>query len=133
MPSPADFPGPITDLIETGRDFHRRGWSLGTSSNCSIVVSRDPLHTGHGDLTPHLSGYYDTTTGSKRETASYTAIAVDCGLPSHEILFVSDLTDELKAAQNAGMITALALRTGNKPAPPCGHPTLSSLSEITLA
>jgi methylthioribulose-1-phosphate dehydratase len=33
----------IADLIETGCDFHRRGWSLGTSSNYSIVVSREPL------------------------------------------------------------------------------------------
>lgn len=30
-------------LIDAGRDFHRRGWSLGTSSNYSIVVGRDPL------------------------------------------------------------------------------------------
>jgi methylthioribulose-1-phosphate dehydratase len=31
------------DLIACGQDFHRRGWSLGTSSNYSVVVSRDPL------------------------------------------------------------------------------------------
>jgi methylthioribulose-1-phosphate dehydratase len=39
------------ELIETGRDFHRRGWSLGTSSNYSVVASRDPLRlliTGSG-------------------------------------------------------------------------------------
>jgi methylthioribulose-1-phosphate dehydratase len=33
----------ISGLIETGRDFHRRGWSLGTSSNYSVVVAGDPL------------------------------------------------------------------------------------------
>jgi hypothetical protein len=33
----------ISDLIATGRDFHTRGWSLGTSSNYSVVVDRDPL------------------------------------------------------------------------------------------
>jgi len=43
MPADADFPDAIADLIETGRDFHRRGWSLGTSSNYSVVVGRDPL------------------------------------------------------------------------------------------
>lgn len=39
------------ELIETGRDFHRRGWSLGTSSNYSVVLGRDPLRlliTGSG-------------------------------------------------------------------------------------
>jgi methylthioribulose-1-phosphate dehydratase len=33
----------LSDLIATGRDFHTRGWSLGTSSNYSVVVDRDPL------------------------------------------------------------------------------------------
>src|SRR5215831_19075125 len=30
-------------LVEIGRDFHRRGWALGTSGNFSIVIERDPL------------------------------------------------------------------------------------------
>lgn len=30
-------------LVEVGRDFHRRGWALGTSGNFSIVIDRDPL------------------------------------------------------------------------------------------
>jgi methylthioribulose-1-phosphate dehydratase len=33
-----------TDALRAiGREFHGRGWSLGTSSNYSVVVSRDPL------------------------------------------------------------------------------------------
>ncbi|MBN8420389.1 MAG: methylthioribulose 1-phosphate dehydratase [Verrucomicrobia bacterium] len=31
------------EFIECGRDFHRRGWSLGTSSNYSVVIKREPL------------------------------------------------------------------------------------------
>lgn len=34
---------PIDSLRAIGREFHGRGWSLGTSSNYSIVVSREPL------------------------------------------------------------------------------------------
>lgn len=30
-------------LREIGREFHARGWSRGTSSNYSVVASRDPL------------------------------------------------------------------------------------------
>ena len=30
-------------LVEIGRDFHRRGWALGTSSNFSVVLQHDPL------------------------------------------------------------------------------------------
>ena len=33
----------IDGLREIGREFHGRGWSLGTSSNYSVVLSRDPL------------------------------------------------------------------------------------------
>jgi len=44
----SELPPPIHQdqadaLRETGRYFHSRGWSLGTSSNYSVVVSRDPL------------------------------------------------------------------------------------------
>jgi len=90
-------------------------------------------YTKRGDLSVHFSGYYDTTTGSKRETASYTAIATDCGLPTDQILFVSDLVEELNAARNAGMLTALALRPDNKPTPAHDHPVITSFSEIALA
>src|ERR1051326_6524061 len=30
-------------LVELGRDFHRRGWVLGTSGNFSAVIQREPL------------------------------------------------------------------------------------------
>jgi methylthioribulose-1-phosphate dehydratase len=45
MPSLASTPAadPIDALRAIGREFHGRGWSLGTSSNYSVVVSRDPL------------------------------------------------------------------------------------------
>lgn len=33
----------IDQLRACGREFHARGWSLGTSSNYSVVTSRDPL------------------------------------------------------------------------------------------
>ncbi|MBM4023143.1 MAG: methylthioribulose 1-phosphate dehydratase [Planctomycetes bacterium] len=33
----------VDQLRAVGREFHGRGWSLGTSSNYSVVASRDPL------------------------------------------------------------------------------------------
>jgi hypothetical protein len=33
----------VDQLRAIGREFHGRSWSLGTSSNYSVVVSRDPL------------------------------------------------------------------------------------------
>lgn len=39
----AGFAATISRLRRCGRYFHKRGWSLGTSSNYSAVISRDPL------------------------------------------------------------------------------------------
>jgi methylthioribulose-1-phosphate dehydratase len=33
----------IEFLVDLGRDFHRRGWVLGTSGNFSTVIEREPL------------------------------------------------------------------------------------------
>lgn len=115
-------------------DWSRQGLEIRIYSSGSVHAQKLFFeHTKRGDLTPHFSGYYDTTIGSKRESASYTAIAADCGLPADQILFVSDLVEELNAARNAGMITALALRPGNKPTQPNDHPAIHSFSDISLA
>lgn len=70
-------------------------------------------HTEFGDLTPFLSGYFDTRTGPKREAVSYQIIAETIGLPTNQILFISDVVAELQAAQNAGMRTLFSFRPGN--------------------
>ena len=41
--SPPNIVSAIDGLREVGREFHARGWSVGTSSNYSVVVSREPL------------------------------------------------------------------------------------------
>jgi len=43
LPHLAPFAAEIDALIEVGRVFWQRGWSVGTSSNYSAVVGRDPL------------------------------------------------------------------------------------------
>ncbi|WP_395751979.1 acireductone synthase [Prosthecobacter sp.] len=122
-----DVPHALADWRSLGLDI--RIYSSGSVHAQKLFFA----HSEHGDLTVHFSGYYDTTTGSKKEAASYRAIATDCGLPAEQILFVSDVIDELDAARTAGMFTALALRPGNKPAPPNDHPAIHSFSEIALA
>jgi enolase-phosphatase E1 len=114
-------------------DWSRQGLEIRIYSSGSVHAQKLFFeHTKRGDLTPHFSGYYDTTTGSKRESASYAAIAADCGLPADQILFVSDLVEELNAARSAGMLTVLALRPGNKPAPPHEHSLVISFAEICI-
>lgn len=67
-------------------------------------------NTEAGDLTSVFSGYFDTETGAKRESASYARIAEAIALPAAEILFLSDIVEELDAAQMSGMQTILLAR-----------------------
>ncbi len=60
-------------------------------------------HTKSGDLNPLFSGYFDTSTGGKKDSGSYEIIAKEIGVPSSEILFLSDSLDEINAAAAAGM------------------------------
>ena len=93
-------------------------------------------HTIAGDLLGHFRGHYDTTTGSKKEAASYRKIAVAFGLPAGEILFLSDVVAELDAARDAGMQTALVVRPGNAEGQVSSgspHAEIATFEEIELA
>jgi enolase-phosphatase E1 len=88
-------------------------------------------HTDYGDLTPYFEGFHDTTTGPKREAASYAAIADACALPAGEILFLSDVREELDAAAVAGMRTGMVVRPGNRPAEADRHAEYRDFKELT--
>lgn len=81
-----------------------------------------------GDLMPLFSGYFDTTMGAKRETDAYRRIAQNIGTPSEEILFLSDIREELDAAQAAGLRTCWLGRDGALPQNP-PHPLARDFSE----
>jgi enolase-phosphatase E1 len=63
-----------------------------------------------GDLQPLLSGYFDTRIGHKREAQSYATIAQEIGQPAMNILFLSDIAEELDAASAADMRTCQLIR-----------------------
>ena len=58
-----------------------------------------------GDLTPYFSAYFDTKTGGKRASETYKKIATSLQINPKSILFLSDIEDELKAAELAGFQT----------------------------
>jgi 2,3-diketo-5-methylthio-1-phosphopentane phosphatase len=72
-------------------------------------------HTSEGDITSFFGGHFDTTSGSKRESASYGNIAKELGMETKDIIFVSDLEAEIQAADDAGMRAVVAVRPGNAP------------------
>ena len=67
-------------------------------------------HSDAGDLTPLFRGYFDTGIGHKREADSYRNIVENIGMPATEILFLSDVAEELDAAAEAGMQTCQLVR-----------------------
>ena len=96
--------------------WYDAGIELYVYSSGSIVAQKVLFaHTFAGDLTPLFAGYFDTTTGSKREAASYAEIAADTGFHPSEMLFLSDTEEELDAARAAGLQTARLLRPADTP------------------
>jgi enolase-phosphatase E1 len=86
-------------------------------------------HSDAGDLTPLFSGYFDTRIGGKREAASYAAIVDRIGLQAEEVLFLSDVGEELDAAHAAGLKTCQLLRDA-KAKPAAQHPQAQDFSEV---
>ncbi|XP_037949470.1 enolase-phosphatase E1-like [Teleopsis dalmanni] len=72
-------------------------------------------HSVSGDLSPVISHYFDTTIGNKRVPESYIQIAKEMGLVIREIVFLTDVWEEAKAAKQAGMQVIIMLRPGNAP------------------
>lgn len=99
------FTGHIyADAVAGLRRWHAAGTKLYVFSSGSVAAQKLLFgHSDAGDLTPLFSGYFDTTTGPKREAASYRAIAEAMGLAPGDVLFLSDTPAEITAARAAGM------------------------------
>ena len=112
------------DTPEALRRWAAAGLKVYIYSSGSIAAQK--LIFGHsvaGDLTPLLSGYFDTTTGPKRDTDSYARIAGAIGLRPSELLFLSDMPAEIDAARAVGLQTLLIDRAG-------GPADIHSLAEV---
>ena len=103
----AEVPGKLKQWAESGV-------SLYIYSSGSIVAQKQIFGFSQaGDLTPYFKGYFDTTTGGKKDAASYTKIAEAIGFPCSQILFLSDHPEELQAARTAGYRILGLNRPGN--------------------
>lgn len=100
------------DAIEAMRAWHAGGVKLAIYSSGSVDAQK--LYFAHsvaGDLTPLLSGYFDTTTGAKGDAQSYAKIASAIGMPAGSITFFSDAPAETDAALQAGLAAYRVDRT----------------------
>lgn len=120
------------DAPEHLRRWHARGLALYVYSSGSVEAQKLIFgHTAYGDLTPLFSGYFDTRVGAKREVQSYRNILDQIGRPAAEVLFLSDIGEELDAARAAGLATTQLLRDA-KARPFPQHPPARDFSEVSL-
>lgn len=87
-------------------------------------------HTTDGDLTGYIGEYFDTTIGAKISAGSYRSISETISTASAEVLFVSDVSAELDAAQQAGMKTAICVRPGSEEPENSTHPLVDTFDVI---
>jgi enolase-phosphatase E1 len=120
------------DAYEQLRTWRNRGLHLYVFSSGSVKAQQLLFgHTDKGDLRPLFDGYFDTTIGAKRDPAAYRRITENIGIAPAEVLFLSDVKEELDAARATGMKTYWLVRAD---APKAGgeHPMAHRFDEIQL-
>ncbi len=121
-----DVPGALARLRDEGVRLYV--YSSGSVHAQKLLFG----HTEVGDLTPLFAGYFDTTTGPKREAGSYDRIARAIGAPKDRILFLSDVVAELDAATEAGLQAIGLKRPGNAPQGPSAHRFIESFDDLDV-
>jgi enolase-phosphatase E1 len=94
------------------RNWKQNDKGVFTYSNGSVVSQREIFRTTRqGDLTPCITGYFDTSeVGGKKESDSYKRISDTIEVATTDVLFLSDMSEELDAADGAGMDVLLVAR-----------------------
>jgi enolase-phosphatase E1 len=113
--------------------WKQQGLDLYVYSSGSVAAQK--LFFGYseaGDLTPLFSGYFDTEIGGKREQASYERIAAAIGVPAEQILFLSDIVEELDAARAAGLATTWLCRPPLQCPADAAHPCVADFDAIGI-
>lgn len=115
-----DFTGHLyLDAIDNLKAWKTKGIALYVYSSGSVLAQKLLFgHTDCGDLTPLFSGFFDTNIGGKKEPDSYRNIAKHITLHTANILFLSDIKEELDAAKAAGYQTIWLVRDQE----PLAHP-----------
>ena len=101
----------VPDALQT---WLQKGIKLGVFSSGSVAAQKLIFgFSNQGDLTPYFSAYFDINTGGKRDAATYHIIAKNLSISNERILFLSDIVEELVAADEAGFQTIQLVREGN--------------------
>ena len=136
----ADFTAHIyPDAAAALPRWHAAGHPLAVYSSGSVAAQK--LFFGNssaGDLSALFCKFFDTEIGHKRDADSYRLIADALDHRPEDIVFLSDVVEELDAARDAGMRTVLVDRREDYAEPRTGeathgHARVSSFADLDLA
>ncbi len=125
------------DVAPQLQAWHSAGHRLAVYSSGSVPAQKLLFgNSDAGDLSSLFSDFFDTEVGHKRDADSYRLIADSLHRSPGDILFLSDVVEELDAARDAGMRTVLLDRREDYPEPRSneaanGHLRVASFAEIT--
>ncbi|MRT47695.1 MULTISPECIES: acireductone synthase [Enterobacteriaceae] len=125
-----DFTGHLyPDVLPALEKWKSQGIDLYIYSSGSVAAQKLLFgYSDEGDITHLFTGYFDTLVGAKRETQSYRNIAEQLGQHPANILFLSDIHQELDAAEAAGFRTIQLVR-GDRDAA-SHHPQVQRFDDI---
>jgi enolase-phosphatase E1 len=123
------------DVPPTLRTWHTAGIPLVIYSSGSVAAQKALFaNAPDGDLDSLIDANFDiTTAGPKREQDSYARIAQALNAQPEQLLFLSDIQDELDAARAAGWQVVGVLREGETQATAGGAPLISSFAELDVS
>ncbi|MGC6389734.1 acireductone synthase [Ewingella sp. S1.OA.A_B6] len=127
-----DFRGHLyPEVAPQLQTWHQQNLRLCIYSSGSVDAQKLLFgYSDEGDLTPLFSHYFDTRVGAKRETESYQNIAEQLVLPAEDLLFLSDIRQELDAARLAGWHTCQLIRDDADAL--SDHPQVNRFDQIAL-
>ena len=127
-----EFKGHIfPDFIEALDGYKQQGLRVYSFSSGSVDAQKLLFgNSDAGDLTDKFNGHFDTRTGNKRFKQAYCNILNTISLSPKQILFVSDVLEELKAASEAGLNVVQMVRQDNQRTG--DFKQISSFAEIEL-
>lgn len=119
------------DVLPAWKLWKEQNLRLGIYSSGSVAAQKLFFEFNEkGNLMSYLENFFDLEMGGKRDVSSYQKIAKRLELPATEIVFLSDIVEELDAARDAGCKTVHILRPGT--AEQTKHPVAKGFNEIRI-
>lgn len=111
--------------------WRRQGREICIYSSGSVLAQQFLFRSvTSGDLTAHISAFYDTAIGPKAESESYRRIAESRQRAISEVLFISDTIQEIDAARLAGLHARLCVREPTVTNDDSGYGTIRTFDEV---